>query len=229
MEQKLFHFDPETRELVAESIADESPLEPGVFLVPANATSIPPTNIPAGSVAVFHGGDWINHEDHRGEEYWLNGVRHVCGAIGSLPDGAATLRPIWHVRDEKLAFIKAERDRLKSGGFKVKVGSDYKWFHSDADSRIQHLGLKDKARDLLAAGGARADNLTILGQPVRWKTMDGSFATVTAQLSFDIVAAAGDLDARLFAVAETHRAAMGAAADPATYDFSGGWPETFGG
>ena len=74
-----------------------------------------------------------------------------------------------------------------------------------------------------------ADNLTILGQPVRWKTMDGSFANVTAQLAFDIVAAAGDLDARLFAVAATHRAAMEAAADPAAYDFSAGWPETFGG
>ena len=73
-----------------------------------------------------------------------------------------------------------------------------------------------------------ADNLTTLGQPVRWKTMDGSFANVTAQLAFDIVAAAGDLDARLFAVAETHRAAMEAAADPSAYDFSAGWPAAYG-
>lgn len=121
--------------------------------------------------------------------------------------------------------IKTERDRRKTGGFKIGV----LWFHSDADSRIQHLGLKDKARDLLAAGGVVTDNLTVLGQLVPWKTMDGSFANVTAQLAFDIVAAAGDLDARLFAVAETHRAAMEAAADPAAYDFSAGWPETFGG
>ena len=125
----------------------------------------------------------------------------------------------------KLEGIKAERDRRKAGGFKVGT----LWFHSDADSRIEHLGLKDKARDLIAAGGAMADNLTILGQPVRWKTMDGSFANITTQLAFDIVAAAGDLDARLFAVAETHRTAMEAAADPAAYDFSAGWPETFGG
>ncbi|MBR8368540.1 DUF4376 domain-containing protein [Burkholderia cenocepacia] len=126
---------------------------------------------------------------------------------------------------EMWELIKAERDRRKAGGFKVGA----LWFHSDADSRIQHLGLKDKARDLIVAGGSMVDNLTILGQTVRWKTMDGSFASVTAQLAFDIVAAAGDLDARLFAVAETHRAAMEAAADPAAYDFSAGWPETFGG
>ena len=129
------------------------------------------------------------------------------------------------VKAAKWEAIKAERDRRKAGGFKV----DALWFHSDADSRIQHLGLKDKARDLLSFGGVVADNLTILGQPVRWKTMDGTFATVTAQLAFDIVAAAVDLDARLFAVAETHRAAMEATADPAAYDFSANWPETFGG
>ena len=129
------------------------------------------------------------------------------------------------VRNIKWDAIKAERDRRKAGGFKIGA----LWFHSDADSRIQNLGLKDKARDQLAAGGAMADNLTILGQPVKWKTMDGSLATITAQLAFDIVAAAGDLDARLFAIAETHRAAMEAAADPAAYDFSAGWPETFGG
>lgn len=121
--------------------------------------------------------------------------------------------------------IKVMRDRRKAGGFKVGT----LWFHSDADSRIQHLGLKDKARDLIAAGGVMTDNLSILGQPVRWKTIDGASANVTAQLAFDIVAAAGDLDARLFTVAETHRAAMEAAADPAAYDFSAGWPETFGG
>lgn len=128
------------------------------------------------------------------------------------------------VKTAKWESIKAERYRRKAGGFKVGMS----WFHSDADSRIQHLGLKEKARDLLAAGGAMTDSLTILGQPVRWKTMDGSFATITAQLAFDIVAAAGDLDARLFAVAETHRAAMEASADPASYDYSGGWPKIYG-
>jgi hypothetical protein len=129
------------------------------------------------------------------------------------------------IKAVKWGAIKSERDRRKIGGFKVGT----QWFHSDADSRIQHIGLKDKARDLLAAGGAMKDTLTILGKSVRWRTLDGSFVTITAQLAFDIVAAAGDLDARLFAVAETHRAAIEAAADPAAYDFSAGWPETFGG
>lgn len=146
----------------------------------------------------------------------------IGGRVAVIPKPEPTAAEI---RAAKWDSIKAERDRRNGAGF--KVGS--LWFHSDADSRIQHLGLKDKARDLLTGGGAMMDNLSILGQPVRWKTMDGSFANVTAQLAFDIVTAAGDLDARLFAVAETHRAAMEAAADPAAYDFSAGWPEAFGG
>ena len=32
----------------------------------------------------------------------------------------------------------------------------------------------------------------------------------------------------VFGVAEAHRAALAAAADPAGYDWSGGWPEVYG-
>jgi hypothetical protein len=153
-----------------------------------------------------------------------NGQRITAGADGKpvLTDPPkATATQVWE-------RIKSERDCRKSGGIKVKVGSVYKWFHSDADSRIQHLGLKDKARDLIAGGGQMTDKLTILGQTVKWKTMDGSFVEITAQLAFDIVSAAGDLDAQLFATAEAHKAAMEASADPASYDFSAGWPKSFG-
>lgn len=135
-----------------------------------------------------------------------------------VPDLAVIRASLWEA-------IKAGRDRRKAGGFKVGT----QWFHSDADSRIQHLGLKDKARDLLAAGGSMGDTLTLLGQPVKWKTMDGSFAEITAQLAFDIVAAAADLDAKLFVAAEAHKAAVDVSANPADYDCSAGWPETFEG
>lgn len=148
--------------------------------------------------------------------------------LGASWDGIKFTNPANpNAKAEAWEAIKAERDRRKSGGFKVKVGSSNKWFHSDADSRIQHLGLKDKARDLIAGGGAMTDKLTILGQTVKWKTMDGSFVDVSVQVAFDIVAAAGDLDAQLFAAAETHKTAMEISADPAAYDFSTGWPTAF--
>lgn len=173
-------------------------------------------NIPAGAVE-------ITVEEHTALLSGQSAGKRIVPDASGRPIVAGP--SVAETKAAKWEAIKAERDRRKAGG--LKVGA--LWFHSDADSRIQHLGLKDKARDLLAAGGVVTDNLTILGQPVRWKTIDGSSATVTAELAFDIVAAAGDLDARLFAVAETHRAAMEAAADPSAYDFSAGWPETFGG
>lgn len=164
----------------------------------------------------------LHHLDDESFEHFL-----PADCIKVTDEEAASMQAptVDQIKSSMWEQIKRKRDTIKNGG--VKVGTY--WFHSDADSRIQHLGLKDKARDLLAAGGAMTDDLTILGQQVRWKTMDGSFVTITAQLAFDIVAAVGDLDARLFAVAEQHRAAMEAAADPASYDFSVGWPETFRG
>lgn len=139
------------------------------------------------------------------------------GTFTATPkDKSVVTPPVW-------LQIKAKRDELKSGG--VKVGT--KWYHSDTDSRIQFIGLKDAARDLLAAGQPDSTRLQKLGQDVKWKTMDGSFIFLTVKHAFDIVAAIGDLDAKAFAVAATHRAAMEAVANPFEYDFSASWPQVY--
>lgn len=127
------------------------------------------------------------------------------------------------IRADKWEKIKAQRESIKVGG--VKVGT--KWYHTDTDSRIQHLGLKDHARDLIADGQPDSTSLQKLGHDVRWKTMDGSFIYLTVKHAFDIVAAIGDLDAAAFATAETHKAAMEQSEDPSSYDFSTGWPDIY--
>ena len=205
---RIYHYDHVTGEFLGAGSADPSPLEPDVYLIPANATDIAPPECGAGERSVFRAAAWN---------------------IEAIPNPEPIPEPTpEEIKARAWVAIKAERDRRKSGGFKVKVGSSNKWFHSDADSRIQHLGLKDMARDLIAGGGAMTDKLTILGQTVKWKTMDGSFVDVSTQVAFDIVAAAGDLDAQLFVAAETHKAAMEASADPASYDYSTGWPKIYG-
>lgn len=107
--------------------------------------------------------------------------------------------------------IKTERDRRKSQGG-VKVGT--KWFHSDDPSRIQQLGL------VMMGAGIPANT--------QWKTMDGSFVTMTQTLAGQIFQASAANDMAIFAAAEAHKAAMEASADPASYDFSTGWPKAFG-
>jgi hypothetical protein len=247
-----YQYDAETGAYTGQTPASASPLEPGKFLLPRNATLIaPPTVENDRSVAVFKDGAWsilsdwrgvdlystetlqkidqikeigqvpadfdATHIEPPGPEYIWTGEKWIKNAVKEAALQAAALEARWQQ-------IKARRDAGKNGG--IKVGEH--WFHSDADSRIQHIGLKDAARDLVANGGSLDDVLTIAGQPVMWKTMSGEFVPITGSLTFWIVANAATLDAFLFAAAEQHRAAMMASGDP-EYDFSGGWPEAYEG
>jgi hypothetical protein len=105
--------------------------------------------------------------------------------------------------------IKAERDRRKVLG--VKVGAH--WYHSDADSRIQQLGLVIMGSNVPAV---QWKTLTLSGQPV--------FVTMTQALAGGIFQGTAAADAAIFAAAEAHRVAMEASDTPESYSFAGGWP-----
>lgn len=125
---------------------------------------------------------------------------------------AATPKPRAQTNAMIWEQIKAKRDNLtENGGYKVGT----KWFHSDQKSRSQQLGLV-----LLGAS---------IPAGLQWKTMDGTFVTMTQTLAQQVLAAAGASDQAIFAAAETHKAALEACADPSAYDFSGGWPAAFKG
>lgn len=55
---KIYHYHPDTGVLLGEGIADASPLEQDVWLVPASATTIEPPQAPVGSQVVFSDGAW---------------------------------------------------------------------------------------------------------------------------------------------------------------------------
>ncbi|WAR43589.1 DUF4376 domain-containing protein [Methylomonas rapida] len=225
---QIYHYHPVTHEVTATGVADASPLEPGVFLVPANATTIQPPSVYANQAAVFNGSAWEVVPDHRSAVYYLaDGSEHRIEELGlAPPEHALFTQPF--ALDGLLSAIDRERNRRWRAGVPVTIGGQQKWFHSDEFSLVQHLGLKDKARDLLAAGGALSDNLTIGGLPVVWSTMDGTQVTITAQVAFDLVEAAGFQQAAIFAAAETHRAGALASATPETYDYLQDWPLVFG-
>lgn len=130
---------------------------------------------------------------------------------GETYSEAQPLPNLGQVKARKWDMVKAERDRRTQGGG-YKVGA--KWYHSDQFSRGQQLGLV-----LLGVN---------IPSGLQWKTMDGSFVTMTQTLAQQILAAGAASDQAIFAAAETHKAAMEASADPAGYDFSGGWPKVFG-
>lgn len=132
--------------------------------------------------------------------------------VGMLWDGADFMPPpqpnLSAAKASAWDRIKTRRDEVKRSGVHVSG----KWFHSDDSSRIQQLGLVMMGANVPA---------------VAWKTMDGSFTTMSQALAMGIFQAVATLDMQAFASAETHRTAMEASADPASYDFSTGWPEVF--
>jgi len=232
----VFHFDPETGEYLSASVAVESSLQPGIPILPANSTFDPPPACGKREVPVRVGNTWVCRPDWREVKLYSteDGSDVVIDAIGQVPDDVSATelqKPdetfVWKNRKwvadvnrraevkkrrQALAWetIKAERDRrTEVGGF--RVGD--KWFHSDKISRCQQI-------NLALTGDAIQSNL-------QWKTMDGSFVTMTASLAKQILSASAASDQAIFAAAEQHKAAMLEADDPATYDFSKGWPEKF--
>jgi Domain of unknown function (DUF4376) len=124
--------------------------------------------------------------------------------VSSLAEMTATERL------SKWSEIKAERDRrTETGGFFVSG----KWFHSDQKSRTQQLGL-------VMLGSTIPSGL-------QWKTMDGSFVTMTPSLAQQILTAGATSDQAIFAAAEAHKSAMELSASPSLYDYSGGWPLSY--
>ena len=112
----------------------------------------------------------------------------------------------------KWAAIKAERDRRQTLG--VKVGAN--WFHGDAGSRFQQLGL-------VVAGANIPPGL-------QWKTLTrtGSvFIAMTPSLATSIFQSAMQSDSAVFSAAESHRIALEASATPEGYNLATGWPASF--
>lgn len=54
----IYHYNATSGAYSGESLADESPLEKGVFLIPAHATTLPPPNVNTGEYAVWAGNKW---------------------------------------------------------------------------------------------------------------------------------------------------------------------------
>lgn len=62
----IYNYHPVTKEYISTSQADESPLEPGVFLVPGSATIVAPGPAATGYIMVLENNAWVPKEDHRG-------------------------------------------------------------------------------------------------------------------------------------------------------------------
>lgn len=132
--------------------------------------------------------------------------------VETLPTEAVEVN-LSSARAAQWEAIKARREIVKAGGVKVAVDGEDKWFHTDDPSRIQQIGL-------VMMGASLPTGL-------QWKTMDGSFVTMTQALAGQVFQANAAHDQATFAAAEQHRVAMEASERPDLYDFSSSWPVIF--
>ncbi len=50
---QIFHYDPTTRQLTGEGVADADPMQPGEWLLPAHSTATPAPTVARGQAAVY--------------------------------------------------------------------------------------------------------------------------------------------------------------------------------
>ena len=66
---KIYNYHQELKYFIGEDDAFESPLEPGIFLIPAHATGIKPPQCGLRQIQIFNGTSWDTIEDKRGTYY----------------------------------------------------------------------------------------------------------------------------------------------------------------
>ena len=118
----VYNYDPATGEFTSTALADASPLEPGKFLLPANATLQAPPQAGAHQVAVFDGKAWTLRKDLRNAELYSTqtGERITVSDIGHNPaDATSVARPnagyawnaeaqVWQENPTKAAAVAKE-------------------------------------------------------------------------------------------------------------------------
>lgn len=158
----VYNYHPQTGEYVGAETACESPLEPGVYLLPAHGTTDEPPAAGPGYVAVYRDGAWSLVEDHRGEVCYDTATRerHEIRELGPVPaewtavppedgealwDGTKWSVPFDVLKERKKREILAARDAA------IRGGTTWQGHPIWTDGDAQRLALSVMAAPTLAA------------------------------------------------------------------------------
>ena len=86
----VYLYDEFTGEFLGEYLAQESPLEPNVFITPTYSTILKPLAITEGQVNRFIGGKWSKSVDSRGIWYGVDGVEYFVKSLSDEVDTSWT-------------------------------------------------------------------------------------------------------------------------------------------
>lgn len=122
----VYAYDANTKEYLGKTQAQESPLEPGVILMPANSTAIQPPVVGEKEKQVWNGTSWDVIADLRGTVYYdADGKEYTQKEFGNLPEWALLEKPVIDVEEpEKTVFTKlAIRRACRTLGLEGKLNA----------------------------------------------------------------------------------------------------------
>jgi hypothetical protein len=115
----IYWTHPDTREFTSIGVANESPLEPGVFAIPADATVVEPPEKKEGHARVLRDGVWVQVPDHRGEKRWdKDGMQVFVEELGEPPEDWSSEPPPPPPAPPAWATLSAE-EKLEALGLSV--------------------------------------------------------------------------------------------------------------
>ena len=87
----IYNFNKETKEFISKTLATESPLEKGVFLIPANATITKPLDTKENFAVCFNEDkqEWEYIEDNRNKTVYSTITKEasIVDYLGTIKDG----------------------------------------------------------------------------------------------------------------------------------------------
>lgn len=120
MSKVAYLFSPVTKEYVGEYSCQESPLEPGVFLMPANSTDVKVPKAAEGQVAVWAGDEWLLKPDYRNKT-----VYSAQSGVIVINPNVDTYKDFWFALPADYAVITdVEERKILSLLYDVKVSNN---------------------------------------------------------------------------------------------------------
>ena len=159
----VYNYDPDTGEYLGLETAHESPMEPGVYLLPAHSTEAEPPEVGEHQAAVYRNGAWTLVEDHRGEVWYDTATqeRHEIKELGIVPEAWTQSEPtdpesIWNGTAWEVPFeVLKERKRREIWGAGDAILSSVKARYTQAE--IESWSKQEQGAKDLAAGVTDSD------------------------------------------------------------------------
>lgn len=143
----IYNFNKETKEFISKTIAMESPLEKGVFFIPANATIIKPLDTKENFAVCFNENkeEWEYIEDNRNITIYSITTKEpsIVDYLGAIKNGFTLDKPtefdkwgnntwikdIEKIKVSKLLVINTECNKAIISGFKSSaLGEEYFYY-----------------------------------------------------------------------------------------------------